>query len=162
MKLAFATLFIAVIGLGCNTSKQSAESQTNQAQSEQSDFYLRIERTPCFGACPTDVLTVRNKELSYEGIRHVERMGRYTAELTDGQLEVLRQRFEKLNFFDFQDEYDASVSDLPSTIIEVTVNDSTKKVINRYMGPQELKSFEIWIFSYVDKLSWTPVEDVDE
>jgi hypothetical protein len=160
MKLLFNTLIIALIGFGCNGSKQVAD--TSPSETQKSDFYLRIERTACFGACPTDVLIIDNTQLSYQGIRHVDRLGSYTSELTPAQLTVLRDRFDELNFFDFQDKYDAGVSDLPSTIFKATVNDSTKSVINRYMGPQELKSFEIWVFSYVDKLSWSPVEDQDQ
>jgi hypothetical protein len=160
MKLLFATMLVAFIGWGCNSSQEVVGGQTEEIASE--NFYMRIERTPCFGACPTDILVIQNRELTYEGIRHVDRQGKYTATLTEAQFDALRQKFDALNFFEFEDKYDAGVSDLPSTIIEVNINDSTKQVINRYMGPRELKSFEIWVFSYVDKLSWSPVEDQDQ
>ena len=160
MKLLISTLLVAFIGWGCNPSQEVTGGQKDE--SAQDNFYMRIERTPCFGACPTDVLLIQNNELTYEGIRHVDRIGKFTATLTDAQLDALRQRFDALNFYEFEDKYDAGVSDLPSTIIEVNINDSTKQVINRYMGPRELKSFEIWVFSYVDKLSWSPVEDQDQ
>lgn len=159
MKLFITALAIAALTLSCNSPQQTAEG--NRADSTVESFYMRIERTPCFGACPTDVLIVENKNLTYEGVRHVDRLGKFSAQLTDAQYNVLRQKFNELNFFQFEDKYDSGVTDLPSTIFEVSMEDTTKTVVNRYMGPESLKSFEIWVFSYVDNLSWSPVEEAD-
>ena len=67
---------------------------------------LSIERTPCYGLCPTYRITIsRTGEVQYEGIAHVAVKGAASAQLGDAELQQLISAVNDADFFALRDSY---------------------------------------------------------
>jgi Domain of unknown function (DUF6438) len=99
------------------------------------DFQIRLERGPCFGACPVYLLTVfADGTVGYEGRRFVEVEGSQAATLTPGEVEALVVAVLEADFFELADEYTVQATDLPSITLTVTMNGRTKDVYHYGVG----------------------------
>ena len=127
---------------------------------EESSAVITLERTPCFGFCPTYTLAIfADGTVRYNGLNHVDVMGEQTGQISPEQVQALIDAFQAINYFDLQDEYtDLYVSDMPYTITSLTLNGQTKQ-INRYGGdgsaPMALLELENLIDTTVNSEQWT-------
>ncbi|MCB8961627.1 MAG: hypothetical protein H6651_15010 [Ardenticatenales bacterium] len=127
---------------------------------EESSAVITLERTPCFGFCPTYTLAIfADGTVRYNGLNHVDVMGEQTGQISPEQVQALIDAFQAINYFDLQDEYtDLYVSDMPYTITSLTLDGQTKQ-INRYGGdgsaPMALLELENLIDTTVNSEQWT-------
>jgi hypothetical protein len=121
---------------------------------------FKIQRTACFGACPSYELTIYESGfVTYEGRSHVERIGKHTVQVPPGTLEKLVKEAEAKGFFEMKPEYDRPVTDLPSTIITVRKNGDTKQVKGRVDIPQAFKDLVAYAEEILFALPWKPVAE---
>lgn len=130
-----------------------------------SQAIFTLERTPCFGFCPTYKITVYGDgRVEYDGQQNVDVVGKQTTTLTPEQLNDLIAAFEKTDYFKLSDNYTALVTDIPSTITSVTLNGQTKTIVD-YGGcdfdfqdqpapPQSLCDFEDKIDEVTNSAQW--------
>lgn len=122
-------------------------------------LFFALDRTPCFGRCPTyKVRIYEGGSATYEGIRSVEREGRFTGRVDRALMDALYARATAIGFFDMQDRYDAQVTDLPSTIIRVKANGQDKQVVGRVGTPPAFKAFATYADSLLNTVDWVKVE----
>lgn len=128
-------LFIAVaLFTGCKTVKQT--SNTDIA-------FLTLEKTMCRGQCPVYSMSIfENGLVKYIGEKNVEKIGSFEKTLSNAEIQSLKTTFNQADFFSFEDEYTAQVTDLPSTYISYTLNGRTKKIRDYYGAPDSLKQLE--------------------
>ena len=123
--------------------------------------FLKMRRTPCFGKCPYyEVIIFSNGDISYEGFKFVEKIGKFKSSINIKKLAYIKEKIKEVDFFSFDSIYDAGVSDLPSIIIEVNINNKKHRVKGRYKMPQQFKYFSNFIdeiFNEVD--SWDKIID---
>jgi Domain of unknown function (DUF6438)/Ankyrin repeats (3 copies) len=110
------------------------------------DASIRLQRTSCPGTCPAYTATIDARgTVVYDGERNVRAVGRSTAHIIPASVAKLLATAERMHFFDLRDAYkqidnpDGTVwvvSDLPTTIITITVNGRTKRV-ESYVGAPE-------------------------
>jgi len=123
---------------------------------EADSLFFSLERTPCFGACPAFRIKIyRSGSATYEGRGNVERMGMHSGSVTPEMMEDLLTKAEGYGFFGMNDTYDAQVTDLPSTIIQVNSNGRMKKVVARVGTPPAFKSFAGYAERALTPLEWT-------
>jgi hypothetical protein len=167
-------LFATLAVLGCRSNDRMAEATSDTALTEEpvrqtsttevakpqipgDSIFFQLERTPCFGKCPTYVVRVRaNGSAIYDGRRFVEREGMYEGLLTAEQMRSLLTRAEALGFFSLQDKYDGNVTDLPSTVIRIHTGDRDKKVVGRVGTPRAFKDLAAYADSLLNTVDWTP------
>jgi hypothetical protein len=123
-----------------------AGSSAAQGGEVPADASIRLQRTSCLGTCPVYTVTIDARgTVTYDGERHVRAVGRSTARITAASVAKLLATAERMHFFDLRDAYkqidnpDGTVwvvSDLPTTIITITVNGRTKRV-ESYVGAPE-------------------------
>jgi len=150
MKLIPAVIItLIVIALFAFNACKSTDASTSKESKDiakvevKEDFKLYIERTPCYGSCPTFKLTVDAKgNVDYEGIRFVDNIGKYTKSLSKKKVQELVYTIETGDFWSFKDKYDGQVTDLPAVITECTHDGKTKKVYNRYEAPKGLRDLQ--------------------
>lgn len=108
---------------------------------------IKLERTPCFGFCPTYSVTIHgNGTVDYEGIRFVETTGHKAYQIPVQQVRELVTLVYAFNYFSLDDKYEAPITDLPSAITTVTIGDKTKSVDNYgNSGPKLLENLELKI-----------------
>lgn len=140
-------------------SQESLEHRNRTVKGMEDSLFFRIERTSCFGRCPTYSTTVyQSGYVEYHGKRNVEKIGFFSAWLTDEQKNVIIQKCEEINFFKLNDRYDANMTDVPSTILSFQYEDNRKVVVDRANAPSELHVFEKEIEMILDGLDYTAVK----
>ncbi len=122
-----------------------------------------LTKTTCKGQCPEYYMEVySNGRVVFEGKRNTDKMGKYELKLKAKQVEELELYFYSIDFFSFQDEYTARVSDLPTTFISWTKYNETKLVRDYYGAPMELKELEKMLEEIVEMDGWKKIEEKKE
>jgi hypothetical protein len=123
--------------------------------------YIEMKKTVCYGRCP--IYTVRistDGQATYEGEKNVMKHGKFVKTFSASEVNALFDQFNKSDILNLKDEYDDKrISDLPSTIITYNYNGKTKKIVDRYNGPEELKTLEGLIEQMADSEGWKKEED---
>lgn len=152
---------LSVGGGACSMSEHFARERHTYGSAADSVFFS-VERTPCFGKCPTYSTRVdRNGGVEWVGRQNVERMGTWNAHMDYAQMELLLDRAKAIGFFAMQDRYDGEVTDLPSTILRVNADGTDKQVMGRYRTPPGFKSLATYADSLLGTLEWKALAGAD-
>ncbi len=120
--------------------------------SDTSSVLISMERTPCFGSCPSYSLTMYgNGTVMYEGFAFVAVTGVRTDQISDEKIRELVQEFYKIGYFSLQDRYEDPSTDLPSTTTSIAVAGMKKSVYRYGSGPENLVQLE----NKIDELART-------
>ena len=137
---------------------------------------LTLERTVCYGWCPSYKITVSGDgRVTYEGRKFVKEVGRREKLLDRHSLQRLADEVQRLSYFRLRDHYASSEdgcstlsTDSPSVITSVRVGGTTKTV-DHYLGceyaiasrgpyPEDLTAFENQIDEIVGTKQWIGTE----
>jgi hypothetical protein len=92
---------------------------------------ISLERTPCFGFCPSySVSIAADGAVTYNGQRFVRVTGEQHGQADPAALAALRQHILAADFFNLQDQYRARVTDLPSARVTVERDGASKSVLD--------------------------------
>ncbi|SDK17526.1 hypothetical protein SAMN05421823_10263 [Catalinimonas alkaloidigena] len=104
---------------------------------------LTIEKTPCFGRCPTYKASVyEDGTVFYEGRQFVAKEGTYEFQAPAEQVKQWLQEAKQLGYFQLEDEYPTKATDLPSTITSVRLDGKTKQITAVENVPPALRAFQ--------------------
>lgn len=154
---------LASFVLSCKNTEKSTSTSTNPAPTNaevkkaskspevlKESLFLTMERTPCFGKCPTYKIMIFNTgNVVFEGFSNTKYIGKYGKQLTKKQLKEIQNMMDEINIMEMENVYDSEVTDLPSTILFIVSNNTKKKILDRVNGPAELKQFEKLIDHFV-------------
>ena len=141
--------------------RDEAEDAVNLAQLEGDSVFFSIERTPCFGTCPTYKLTIlQDGSATYLGRRFAAREGHFTGHVNAATMNALKAAADSLGFYKLEDKYDQPVTDLPSVIIRVHADRRGKQVIGRVGSPEEFKALTKRAEALLADVEWTKVGDL--
>lgn len=102
-------------GLIDTTDKMKSKKGDKTALEAKPSWTFTYERTPCFGKCPWDQLTVSSDgRIAYNGKRDVERIGTFSGRISPDQAVGLKAYLEEVGYFKMKKEYDSNISDLPA------------------------------------------------
>lgn len=162
-----AVLLASITLVGCSFSLK--DTLANSIDNTQFNT-LTIERTGCYGSCPTYKITVfSNGKINYEGYKFVKVTGKIQSIMTKKRSQLIKEAIIKVNLFSLKDRYDGQndcdsfSKDQSSTIITVT-NNIKKKKIHHYLGcyeqdgivfPRQLTLFENKVDEIVNSFKWT-------
>lgn len=124
-----------------------------------SQVIVSLERTTCFGTCPSYKLTIyENGLVVYEGMDFVGTMGIRKANIGRNSVQQLVSKLESSNFFSFKDSYDEYMAtDAPSAIIYVKIGNKEKRISHYYgdlNAPMELYELEENIDEAANSRRW--------
>lgn len=135
MKKAVNIFLIFLMIASCNNSKKVSENEQKPV--------FKFQETPCFGQCPVYKMEIfKNGLVKYEGERFVEKLGTYEKTISEEKVERLIKEFDAASFFEFEDEYTSNMTDLPTVYTTYNKGDQSKRVLNYYGAPDELKVLE--------------------
>lgn len=138
---------------------ESKEQYNRVIKGVADSLFFKIERTSCFGRCPTYEISVfESGYVIYHGKRNVDKIGFYESRLSNEQLKLILERAKAIDYFQLNDRYDGNMTDVPSTITLIQYNDDIKAVIDRVNGPQALKQFQREMDELLLKLDYTVKE----
>ena len=110
-----------------------------------------LKRTACYGKCPQYELRLyANGLINYEGKMFVDKIGCFQFSISKKKIDQLFNLINEVNYFSFDDVYDAEVSDVPSIITEVNYQNKSHQIIDRFKGPKELEKLYKLIDSYIE------------
>ncbi|MDC1221876.1 DUF6438 domain-containing protein [Salibacteraceae bacterium] len=118
---------------------------------------FRMQRTPCFGQCPTYTINIYQSGWSLlEGKQFFDYEGFYTTKFTEEDLIQIENLAKKYGYDKMDHVYDAPVTDLPSTTTIVNTESMNNWVYNRMNSPDELRSFEREMETMIKDKQWRP------
>jgi hypothetical protein len=156
--LAMATLLM----MGCpaknggNTDgTDTTKTDTAKAAHDYGAAVITLERTVCFGRCPSYTLKIEGTgKVSYEGRDFVQVKGAQTSQIEAKAVKALVDEFFAIDYFALQDTFTEEVTDLPSTISSITVDGKRKQVYNYYGAPEKLTKLENRIDEVAGSAQW--------
>lgn len=122
---------------------------------------IELKKDPCFGVCPVYSFKLDGKgNATFTGSRNVQKMGDWSRKLSPESTNEIFSAFEQSNFAQFQDEYTAQVTDLPTTWVTFR-NGAINKTIKDYYGsPEALKKLETMVEKVAEEdTDWVKVEE---
>lgn len=137
-------------------SQADTESDTTVENSSKREFYASIERSPCFGKCPTYKMTIYTDGfVEYEGINSVDMIGKFTTTIGEKTLDAFRSQAIAIGFMEMEDKYDGMVTDLPSATTAIVVDGVKKQVYRRFDYPKRILTFEKYFDDLLTTQKWT-------
>lgn len=119
---------------------------------------IQLERSACFGTCPVYTVTFdRDGTGRYHGEEYVRDLGDYVGRIDTTAFRRLAERLLTSGFFRFKTRYWEPATDLPSTILTVSLGDTSKRVL-KYgeVGPEVFDSIAREVDSLTDRITWIP------
>ena len=139
-------MFISL--MGCNSTKQVSSS--NQ-------LLFSIEKGPCFGACPEYKIEVfTNGEVHLKGIRNVEHVGAFKAQIPDSLLDEMKKSIGAMNIAALDTNYvNKYLTDFPAVDLAFDIN-GVKKRIHLFDEslPPEIQSVVDVITGCENRIKW--------
>lgn len=122
---------------------------------------IELKKDPCFGVCPVYSFKLDGKgQASFEGMRNVSKQGQWTRQLSPEATNAIFTAFEQSKFSEFQDEYTAQVTDLPTTWLTYKNGATTKTIKDYYGSPEALKNLEKMVETIAEEdTDWTKTGD---
>ena len=164
MEFIISLLIFGVITTGTVVQSNYTELEVKQSTTPiKESLLLTLERTPCFGKCPTYTYSIfTTGKVIYNGKQNVKNIGTYKAQLSMAQLEEIKSHIESFELFKLKDKYDAQITDIPSTILVINIDGRKKKIYDRYGAPKELTQFEKLVDDIVLNSAMTKTKDQDD
>ena len=124
--------------------------------------YLSMQRTACFGRCPTYMVEIyKNGLVRYTGRQFTEYTGVYERNLGSKKVAPLLKEFASYRVDTCKELYENNIPDLPGLIYNFKIDGKETKIYNAGFGPKYLD----YLGMQVDKLvkptkSWKKVRDL--
>lgn len=171
-------LVMALTVLSCNSKKGVSEGAASQADTTQNlnemvsdgsnsvDYFsseelndtaviVRLNKSACYGECPIFSFELRkNGTANFLGRGFVEYMGKHNIQLKPSDYLVVFQKAEEVDFYDLDEVYDASVTDVPSSIIYLNNGMDNHQTTLRFDIPKKAQAFDKWLTEWVLALDW--------
>lgn len=94
-----------------------------------SDLLITLERTTCYGTCPSYVVTIDAKgAVTWNGRDYVDAGGEQRAQVTEDSVRHLVELFDAVAFTTLHDEYWVPATDLPGAFIALRRDGIEKRI----------------------------------
>ncbi len=132
---------------GCNASQALSNSEAGQANQP----LLLFQKSPCLGTCPAYNATIyQDGSISFVEFRNALAQDTIQLQLSEEELQQLKQELERLNYKDLQDSYLTNWSDISTTYLTFyEAGKEVKQVRHEEGGPQELIQFQEWLHTLI-------------
>ena len=118
-----------------------------------SEVLVQMKKTAGRSLTPSYVVKIMDDGLViYNGVNHVKEVGERRRMLSKSELKGLVGAFEEADFFGFEDEYTAKITDLPCTYLIFKYEGQAKEIRDYYNAPAALKDLEAMVEALV--LPW--------
>ncbi|WP_161626049.1 DUF6438 domain-containing protein [Hugenholtzia roseola] len=152
-------LFIFSLLLSFTACNKSGKDKASQ----DSALVVQMRKTPCFGQCPTyEIKVFENGYVWLKGEKHIEQIGTFEAKIGKKELAVLKDKFEANKFWDLDEAYEKTMTDLPTTYLRYTSGSKSKEVRRTGDAPENLTNLEDVVADLLKSLKWTKIEDASQ
>ncbi len=127
-----------------------------------SNLVISLQRTACFGQCPVYKVEIfKDGSVKYRGTAYIKKRGQHEAVASMAFIKNIQQKAAIINYMALSDKYpkgDNMITDIPSTISYIRIDNEGKMIINNFDAPKELIAFERWLEKEIDGLEWREVK----
>lgn len=136
--LSFTALCIIILSACAQQKKTTTNTKANKAEEI---VYVRMERTACFGQCPTYQTEVfANGKVIYTGKMFTEYEGIYESTISEKDAANVFTELESKHVDTCSKEYYSMIADAPGLIYEIHYKDGRKQeIMNAQAGPEYLR-----------------------
>lgn len=136
-----SALFASLVAILVLTASGVSDIRASEAaQQVPQDTLITLERTVCYGMCPSYKLTISGDgAVVFEGRRFVKKLGTAQSTISQEQLRELIDRFDKMNYFALRNRYQDPedgcgefVTDHPSANTSIRINGKSESVRHYY------------------------------
>ncbi len=114
---------------------------------------ITLERTGCFGECPTYIATVAEDDLvEWSGIANVPLLGTHCLDIGSGLFAMLADLIEKVGFFQWQESYANLPEDVSTTRLTVCRGGDEKTLWQH--GVNDPRGFQLAATAIDGALCW--------
>lgn len=147
-----------MISFSCKSKEKISQTNSNGADTV---LLASIERTPCFGRCPTYKISIyQSGYVVYEGKQNVKNIGFFSFRLDKSKVDEIKNFILQNNILDLNDEYkNPHIADYPFTFTESRLNGKYKHIVEADpQAPKQLKDFQKFLDSFfTDETNWIPL-----
>lgn len=156
--LIFGNVATTDVAQSSQTNVHTQETEENLPIKE--GLLLTLERTPCFGMCPTYKYSIFSTgRVIYTGTKNIDNIGTFSIQLSKSDLNKIKSQIKSSNIFGLKDKYDSNITDIPSTLLIINLDGKKKKIYDRHGAPPELKAFEKFVDDMVLNSKMTKIQD---
>ena len=153
-------LFIIInFSLSCKSKEKVSTAATGT--SADTVLLASIERTPCFGRCPTYKISIyQSGYVLYDGKQNVKNTGLFYSHLDKNKIGQIKNYITENNIYGLDDKYvNPHIADFPSTYTEINLDNKYKRIINTEPEPpKQLSDFEKFLDSFFnDETVWSRI-----
>src|SRR5438093_696636 len=157
------TCILLYVLSSCVSSKRKQKTAPQKSPSASDPVLLAsIERTPCFGKCPTYKIRIyQNGYVAYEGKQNVKNIGKFSTQLDRAKVEEIKNYIIQNKILELNDKYvNPNIADFPTIYTEANLNGKYKHITEMEMHvPDQLKEYEKFLDSlFNDDTAWTPLD----
>jgi len=111
---------------------------------------MTLSRSGCFGTCPQYTVEIRGDgTVVYKGGSYVVLTGEHRDRLSADQVSEILDAFRKADYFSFKDEYNYAVTDCPTFVTSLKI-DQLEKSVTDYVGeeagmPKTSRIWRLWL-----------------
>jgi ankyrin repeat protein len=100
-----------------------------------SEITITLERTGCFGSCPSYTVTVSTAGVVFEGGGFAVASGKHTESVDPYEVRKLARKFVAADFYSMESSYRWGATDLPTYRLSISIDGQTKEIVD-YAGEQ--------------------------
>ena len=89
-----------------------------------------LERTGCFGSCPSYTVAVNTDGIVFDGHGFTVALGKHRDTISADEVREFAKKFIAADFYSMDAEYSATVTDLPTYMLSIAIDGQTKKVVD--------------------------------
>ncbi len=154
MKNALFILTLSLSIVACNSTKKMSSEYMYPAESQ-----ISLRKGPCFGQCPVFEFSIDGTgTATYNGKKFTDNSGMHAKQFSTEETNSIFKLFESSDFFSFEDEYIANVSDLPGAWISFKHKGQEKEIYAYFKVPQELVDLIASADALTATQGWKPTE----
>ncbi len=142
MRLSFFFL-LAIFFFSCSSNRNTTTN--NQV-------LLSYESGSCYGKCEVFKFKINeNKTIEYEGLKNVEKTGKYRAEISVSDFNEIEELISKVDLTSTDSVYTSNSTDLHLRILNLKKKNLHKKILLFDNVPLNLKKVESKIYRIIEQ-----------
>ena len=130
---ALLICLLILLGIDPCASGASPKPHPVPAVRSNSDVSITLERSGCYGACPSYAVTVSTKGIEFDGRGFVVASGKHRDSVDPDQVRAFAEKFVQAGFYSLRNNYAANAMDNPTYRLSIEI-DGQKKSVRDYDG----------------------------
>lgn len=125
---------------------------------QNSDVSITLERTGCFGSCPSYTVRVSTSGIEFDGGGFVTARSKHSAKSDPAAVRELAKKFIADDFYSMEPAYKAAVTDSPTYVLTIDIDGHTKRVgdyVGSWVGmPEVISDLEDEVDDFAGTKRW--------